>query len=559
MSFTHIFHVEDPNLKHSLIEDAVKSNLTTGQHQHNSHGILVSGLQKDIDDFVDKYKDKCTILLDNDHPNQVKGKFKSHMKRNSKEVIKEHLQSQGSNGGTAVWFSQYYNFPKQNGKAPVIAIISLGGSFQQSDLTFYWKNVCGLTTIPTVLTYTMGQSLPAFGSDSGADGENTLDLEICGAVCPGATLIFISAPNTNNGFYNAFSSCVDGITINGKTYNPSIVSCSWGSSESNFGADEIKIFNSIFQKGISKNVNFTAASGDDAASDGNSDNIAHVDFPAGSPYVVACGGTSVNPTTGIETLWSYRTSSKSGAGSGVSAFSKMPAWQQDVAVFPSDVTDPALKSLSGNRVVPDISLNADPYTGYTIYESGHLQKNSLGGTSCAAPLMAGLLGLMNLNYPVCTAASLYSLYKTSNSDICFNDITLGTNDNITDSNTWKCDSGFDYASGLGSVNGVNLFTGLKQLLYPPQPTPVPTPQPTQPVSTPTPQPTQPVSTPRPVTPKPTSLPTKIYYPTQFFWWPIQYPYYPIYYYPTFYYYPFNSSRNVDNSSLTRYVSSRDDK
>lgn len=54
---------------------------------------------------------------------------------------------------------------------------------------------------------------------SGEDFENTLDLEIVGGVCPNSTLLFISAPNTNNGFYQAFSSAIYGVTIGDKNIN----------------------------------------------------------------------------------------------------------------------------------------------------------------------------------------------------------------------------------------------------------------------------------------------------------------------------------------------------
>ena len=338
MSYTSIIHTSDPNIKASIIDSASNSNVTIDTHPHNKDGILVTGDSISHDRFLNLFKNNCSIFLDDNHPDQVKNIFKPHSRVHN-VAIKPHI-TQGSNGGIAPWFAQYYNFPSQNGTAPVIAVISLGGWFQQSDLTHYFTNVCGLSSSPTILTYSVnGAPQPTFGSDTGADMENTLDLEICGSVCPGATIIFIYADgNSPTGFYNAFSAAVSGVTINSTFYQPTIVSCSWGASENYFDANTISTFNSIFQTGIAKNVNFTAASGDNAATDGVLDNNFHVDYPASSPYVVACGGTSVNPSNSAETLWSYNSQNNWGAGSGASAFSTMPSWQNGVAVLPNNTT-----------------------------------------------------------------------------------------------------------------------------------------------------------------------------------------------------------------------------
>ena len=147
----------------------------------------------------------------------------------SKPTASKTSTTNTSYGHTAVYMAQYYNYPSINISlpSPVIAIISLGGGYQLSDLQTYWKTICGLSTYPTVINVPVGQStVPKYtGSDS--DLENTLDLEICGAIAHNATLLFIAGVNTTTGFYNAFSAAINGVTVAGKRYKPTIISCSW--------------------------------------------------------------------------------------------------------------------------------------------------------------------------------------------------------------------------------------------------------------------------------------------------------------------------------------------
>ena len=289
---------------------------------------------------------------------------------------------------TGAYMAKYYNFPVGSGVAhkPVIAVISLGGSYKLTDLQYYWKTVCGNTAFPTVINCPVGQTaVPAFtGSDS--DVENTLDMELIGAVCPNCTLLFVSAPNTNTGFLNAFFNAISGITIAGVKYLPTIISCSWGSPEQEYTTTQLQAFNTIFQKATQNGIVICAASGDSGASDGYSSSIPAVDFPSSSPYVVACGGTTLVGTS--ESVWSYNSKYQWGTGSGVSTIFTMPSWQSGIAKFPTGIT-PTLTNLKANRATPDIALLADPITGYTIYFNGELLVNELGGTSCVAPMMSG--------------------------------------------------------------------------------------------------------------------------------------------------------------------------
>lgn len=118
--------------------------------------------------------------------------------------------------------------------------------------------------------------------------------------------------------------------------------------------------------------------------------------------------------------------------------------------------------MKGKRITPDIALSADPSNGYTIYMGGKSYVNSIGGTSCSAPLFAGYLGLINLKYPISCCSSLYDVYgNLSKRNLCYKDIIQRTNDNVpTFANTWNAAKGFDLCSGMGSINGVTLYNAL---------------------------------------------------------------------------------------------------
>jgi hypothetical protein len=114
-------------------------------------------------------------------------------------------------------------------------------------------------------------------------------------------------------------------------------------------------------------------------------------------------------------------------------------------------------------VLPDIALLADPLTGYTIYQGGKLIVNQIGGTSCSAPVMAGLLGLLNLKYSMPFCQYLYTVFSDAASRAkVFRAITVGSNDNLTNSqNVWSAAPGYNYLTGCGSFDGSALLAALQ--------------------------------------------------------------------------------------------------
>ena len=352
--------------------------------------------------------------------------------------------------------AKLYNFPTGlDGTGQSIALIELGGGYNQSDLDAYFSNL-GIPGTPNVVSIGVdgAQNNPA--DTSGANSEVVLDIEIAAAIAPKATICVYFAPNTDKGFYDAINAA-----INDKIYAPSIISISWGGPEKSWSASSLQSFNALFQSAAKRGITILAAAGDNLASDGISGK--NVDFPSSSPYVLACGGTELyfNGTQiTSEIVWNE---GDSGTGGGISTVFPLPDYQKNIT---------SLKSKE-HRGIPDVSGDADPNTGYIIHIDG--ADNVVGGTSAVAPLWAGLLALVN-QYGGKSVGDIHAQIY-SHPTVC-RDITSGNNKGFSAGKAW------DACSGWGSPDG----TAILQLLapIPASAAPPPSPPPSTPVSPPCP-------------------------------------------------------------------------
>lgn len=351
--------------------------------------------------------------------------------------------------------ASYYNFPVQfDGSGQSVAIIELGGGFRRRDLTAYFRQLGLKAPKVTAVSIDQGHNSPV-GQVNSADGEVMLDIEVVGAVAPGANLVVYFAPNTDRGFLDAISQA-----IHDTRRKPSIVSISWGAAESEWTGQALQNMNQIFQEAANLGVTIFCAAGDNGSNDGaitngtKGDKRAHVDFPASSPYVIACGGTHidvVNNNISQEVVWND--GANGGAtGGGVSDQFALPAYQQH-ANIPASVNS----NHHVGRGVPDVAANASPSSGYDVRVDG--QEAAFGGTSAVAPLWAGLTALLNqaLNRPVGYLNPV--LYRLANRAV-FRDITTGNND-ITKTGGYTARPGWDACTGLGSPNGIKLLDALQ--------------------------------------------------------------------------------------------------
>jgi kumamolisin len=338
-----------------------------------------------------------------------------------------------------------YQFPPNtSGVGETVGIIELGGGFETADLDNFFQGL-GITTSPQVTAISVdgAENVPG-GDPTGADGEVELDIEVVGSVAPGAAQKVYFAPNTDQGFMDAVSSAIQDSEV-------SIVSISWGEAESEYTAQTLNSFNEIFQDAVTLGKTVFVASGDNGSSDGVSDGQNHVDFPASSPYVVGCGGTTLeasadDSTIESETVWNEDALGEGATGGGVSDVFPLPDYQANANV-------PSPQNSSGGRGVPDVSGDADPQTGYNILIDGTNQV--IGGTSAVAPLYAGLFARINealraQNLPRVGFVNP-QLYQFPGA---FNDITSGNN------GAFQAGPGWDAATGLGSPNGSSLLVDL---------------------------------------------------------------------------------------------------
>jgi kumamolisin len=338
---------------------------------------------------------------------------------------------------TPTELARLYDFPAgADGSGQAIAIIELGGGFRTEDLSAYFAGL-GIPA-PEVTAVSVDGAANAPSTPDGADAEVMLDIEVAGAIAPGAHLIVLFAPNTDRGFLDAIT------TATHDSRRPSVISISWGSPESAWTAQALRSFDDAFAAAAAVGVTVCCASGDSGSGDGVGDGRAHADFPAASPHVLACGGTTLEESggrIGSERVWNH---DGGATGGGVSDAFALPSWQTGAGVPPS--ANPGGRA---GRGIPDVAGDADPATGYRVRVDG--QELVIGGTSAVSPLWAGLVALVNQGRGSPLGLANPALYAAA---AAFRDITQG------DNGAYRAGTGWDPCTGLGSPDGARLAATL---------------------------------------------------------------------------------------------------
>jgi subtilase family serine protease len=247
-------------------------------------------------------------------------------------------------------------------------------------------------------------------TDVGWAQEQALDLDMASAMCPNCKILLVQGTSATFGNLAA--------ATNYAAAHANAVSNSYGGSESGSSTYE----SAYNHPGIA----VTVSSGDNGYG---------VEFPASSPHVTAVGGTSLTRASNArgwsELVWS-------GAGSGCSATYAKPTWQTD--------------GLCARRTVADVSAIADPNTGVAVYGPVTARRSGwmvFGGTSVAAPLVAGVYGANggSANFGSDPYGNVAALF----------DVTSGSNG--TCGGTYLCTGtgGYDGPTGLGTPNGTSAF------------------------------------------------------------------------------------------------------
>ncbi len=328
----------------------------------------------------------------------------------------------------------FYQFPAGvDGTGQTVALIELGGGFDPGDVAQYFSEK-GVNHTGQIASVSVDGAANTPNDPSGADAEVQLDIDMVGSVAPGAGIAVYFAPNQGSGFLDAIQAA-----LHDTTNNPSVISISWGGPESNWAGQDMDAMDQAFQSAAALGVTVCVASGDNGAVDNSPDGQKTADFPASSPNVLGCGGTSL-PQPATETAWNDGNGQASGGG--FSGHFPQPLYQQGIA--------------GAGRGVPDVAGDADPQTGYNVRVDG--QDTVIGGTSAVAPLWAGLVALVNQSAGRRLGFINPVLYANPGA---LTDITSGGNDG------YSAGPGWDPVTGLGSPKGGAVLAALQASAAPP--------------------------------------------------------------------------------------------
>jgi hypothetical protein len=318
-------------------------------------------------------------------------------------------------------------------------------------------------------------------TDPGWAMETSLDVEWAHATAPGASILLVES-NTDS-----LNSLLTAVNYARSAPHVGVVSMSWGGSEF---ANETSFDSDFTTPPGHRGVTFVAASGDDGSWNGP-------EWPASSANVLSVGGTTLLASNSTGTYNSE--AGWSGSGGGLSNYVSEPEYQESVQG-------------TGTRTTPDVAFDADPNTGFAVYDSlafaGGQGWEVIGGTSAGAPQWSGLIAIADQGRSMAKSGSLdgatgtlpvlYSLYANSTYSADYHDITAGSTSYFA-----HAQAGYDLVTGLGTPDAAELiptlvaanthgsFSGLARLAPPPAAKPK---QPAQTIAKRAPTVEQPVST-----------------------------------------------------------------
>jgi kumamolisin len=399
------------------------------------------------------------------------------------------------------------------GKGRTVGIVTLA-NFTPSDVFAYWSSL-NLKVNAKRLTVVNIDGGPGAPSDASGSDETTLDIEQSGGIAPGANIIVYQSPNTDQGFLDAFARAVH----DNKADSFSTSWGEWEFFDSTAGGDQVtdefshetvsslQALHEVLVVAALQGQTAFAAAGDCGAYDvfdevaANFSTPLSVDNPASDSAIVAAGGTtlpgvqefglpdgstlSINVPTERVWGWDYLTPLcnalgldplgncgifPGGGGGGVSVFFPMPLYQfgifgtqlsQPHQSFVDNSTSPptvdfALPAHFFGRNVPDVSFNADPDTGYSLFYTSNRHGFEVetfgGGTSFVSPQLNGVTALLAQNAGHRLGLLNVTLYNaarlglTQGRHAVINTISAGDN--------WfyKARDGYSPAVGLGTID-----------------------------------------------------------------------------------------------------------
>jgi len=352
----------------------------------------------------------------------------------------------------------YDLFVTADGTGQTLALFELDG-YTPSDITGY-ENYYGLNNVP--LQNVLVDGAGPFPNGSGGDVEVELDIQLMTALAPGANKIMVYiGPNSSAGVIDTYNK----IATDNQAQS---VSTSWGLPELYNSTADINSENAIYKQMATQGQSIFDASGDNGAYDDGA--TLSVDDPASQPFMTGVGGTTLtlkaNGNYQSEMTWID-------GGGGQSQVWAIPGYQSQAGV----ISGASLGSTT-MRNVPDVSLDADPNTGYSLYYQGNWY--TVGGTSCAAPLWAAFTSLVNqLRATVAKPTMGFmnpTIYQLGLGQLPGGVYTTAMHD-IADGSTnqqYPAVTGYDLGTGWGTFEGYNLLgtlSGVTPTRVPPPPPP----------------------------------------------------------------------------------------
>ncbi len=319
-------------------------------------------------------------------------------------------------------------------------------AYYAADIAAY-TNTAGIrpTTVLSNIVINANANIPGSGN-----GEVSLDIQMLHSMAPGLSTIYV---------YEA-TNPTPWVTILSRMANDNLsrqLSCSWGDSTPSTPDTASE---NIFKQMVTQGQSFFNATGDSDAFVGG------IPFPSESTNIVQVGGTTLTTDSSVayqsETTWNWgitRNSTYNGVGSGggISLNFNLPTYQQGISMT-------ANQGSATKRNSPDVALTADQV--YSVGDNGAFA-SGVGGTSCAAPLWAGFMALVNQQAvangstsPGFINPAIYAIAKSSNYTACFHDVVTGNNAWSNSPSLFKATNGYDLCTGLGSPIGAALINAL---------------------------------------------------------------------------------------------------
>ena len=267
--------------------------------------------------------------------------------------------------------------------------------------------------------------------------ESNMDAILTASFAPKAKIVVYAAPDDNQGTFHALAHATTDLG------HPEVLSCSWSKHEDQYAPAVMQTLNTVFALAALRGVTICFSSGDDG--DGtlwgqSATPVTH--FPSSSPWVLACGGTSLlNPVpTFTEVSWSeFAGKTRMASGGGYSACNAQPAWQAGKA------------ALATGRGVPDVAGKADVNGGYEMEASGVVF--TMGGTSAAAPLWAAIAAVLNQALGVPAGLFVPLLYGAACQGTCRQILT-------SNNGAYQAGPGWNPVTGWGSPHVAALLEAL---------------------------------------------------------------------------------------------------